>query len=145
MSEDNVTPIEQGKPERSEKVEKARQIFDEKVQVVKSKAQEVSDEVGKKVGKKFQEVSGDVGERFKKVSEDVKREAGKAGEVARERANVAAENVRVGYEKARKDFGHVNEDLNDYVRDNPARSILIAAGIGFVLGLIFRGGGRSDF
>ena len=64
---------------------------------------------------------------------------------AREKANLAAENVRVGYERARKDLGHVNEDLNDYVRDNPARSVLIAAGIGFVLGLILRGGGRNDF
>lgn len=85
-----------------------------------------------------------MGERFKKVSDDVRREAGKAGEAARDKANVAAENVRVGYEKARKDLGHVNEDLNDYVRDNPAQSILIAAGIGFVLGLLFRGGGRDN-
>jgi ElaB/YqjD/DUF883 family membrane-anchored ribosome-binding protein len=32
-----------------------------------------------------------------------------------------------------------------YVRDNPAKAVMIAAGVGFLLGLVVRGrGGRDD-
>jgi ElaB/YqjD/DUF883 family membrane-anchored ribosome-binding protein len=31
-----------------------------------------------------------------------------------------------------------NRDLNDFVQEHPARAVLMAAGVGFLLGLLFR-------
>ena len=36
----------------------------------------------------------------------------------------------------------VSDQVSTYVRENPGKSVLIAAGVGFLLGLLFRG--RSD-
>ena len=84
---------------------------------------------------KFIEVAKGAEEKVR----DFGKSADKASTVAREQYAVAAEKVRTGYDKARKDMDHLTEDVNEYVRDNPGRSVLIAAGIGFFLGLIMRG------
>ena len=62
-----------------------------------------------------------------------------AKEAAKEKYDVAKDKVRYGYDKAKKDLDHLTEDVNEYVRDNPGKSVLMAAGIGFVLGLLLRG------
>jgi ElaB/YqjD/DUF883 family membrane-anchored ribosome-binding protein len=57
--------------------------------------------------------------------------AAEAAKEFRERAgHVAGE----WQEKAR----HVQKEIEDYVRENPTKSILAAVGVGFVIGLIFR-------
>lgn len=38
----------------------------------------------------------------------------------------------------RKDVAELSTDVNEYVRDNPGKSILIAAAVGFALGLLLR-------
>ena len=43
-----------------------------------------------------------------------------------------------GYDRVRKDVGELSTDVNEYVRDNPGKSILIAAAAGFLLGLLLR-------
>ena len=44
----------------------------------------------------------------------------------------------------RKDAGDLAADVNAYVRENPGKSVLIAAGAGFVLGLLLRGRRREE-
>ncbi len=78
-----------------------------------------------------------------RASEQVKEKAGQVSAAARERYGAAAERARQGYDKARKDLDHLTQDVNEYVRDNPGKAVLIAAGIGFVIGLLFRGRGRD--
>ena len=85
-------------------------------------------------------------EKFSQVAEtarrggaQVKERAGRAGEAAKEKAEVAVENLKQGYDKVHKDMGKLTEDVNEYVRDNPGRSVLIAAGIGFAVGMLLRG------
>jgi ElaB/YqjD/DUF883 family membrane-anchored ribosome-binding protein len=63
---------------------------------------------------------------------------------ARDRYDRAVEGAKRGYEKVRKDASDLAEDVNTYVRENPGKSILIAAGAGFVLGLLLRGRRRDD-
>ena len=84
---------------------------------------------------KFIEVAKGAEEKVREIG----KSADKASAVAREQYAVAAEKVRAGYDKARKDMDHLVDDVNEYVRDNPGRSILSAAGVGFFLGLIMRG------
>ena len=98
------------------RVEQTRAVVNEKIGVAKEKLSEVSQVAGKKL-------------------QEVKAQAGDASQVAREKA---AEGLKHGYERVRKDFDDLSSDVNAYVRDNPGRSVLIAAGIGFVLGMALR-------
>ena len=65
--------------------------------------------------------------------QEVKGQAGQATLAAREKAT---EGLKQGYDRVRKDFDDLNSDVNAYVRDNPGRFVLMAAGIGFVLGML---------
>ena len=55
---------------------------------------------------------------------------------ALQRYDEAAESVRRGYTKARREAERIGGDVNDYVKENPGKSILIAAGVGFLIGLL---------
>jgi ElaB/YqjD/DUF883 family membrane-anchored ribosome-binding protein len=94
---------------------------------------------------KFSRVSEDVQDRYRKVADDVRRNAERAGKEIRRSANAAresyedaAKSVRKGYHKVRKDAARWGEEVGEYVRENPGKSILIAAGVGFLIGLIVR-------
>jgi ElaB/YqjD/DUF883 family membrane-anchored ribosome-binding protein len=94
---------------------------------------------------KFTRVADDVQSRYKKVSDDVRRGAERATKEIRRSANVAretyedtAKKVRKGYHKIRKDAGRWSETAGEYVRENPGKAVLIAAGVGFLVGLIVR-------
>ncbi len=106
--------------------------------------------LGSDVQDRARRVTEDVQDRARRVSEDVRRGAERAGEelrrganVARERYDETAENVRRGYVQARDKAGHYSGELSEYVRENPGRSVLVAAGVGFLVGLLVRGR-RSD-
>jgi ElaB/YqjD/DUF883 family membrane-anchored ribosome-binding protein len=97
---------------------------------------------------RFQGVQG----KYRKVSEDVRRGAERArvefqrgSERARETYQSAAESARVGYDRIRSDAGTLTREVSVFVRENPARSVLIAAGIGFLLGVLVRRRGDDDF
>jgi ElaB/YqjD/DUF883 family membrane-anchored ribosome-binding protein len=96
-------------------------------------------------------LSDDVQGRVREMSDEVRRGAERAGEeirrgyerashAAREGYDDAAKNVRKGYRRMQKDLQSLSGDVNEYVRDNPGKSVLIAAGVGFLVGLLFRGG-----
>ena len=85
---------------------------------------------------RFQRLSEDVQGRYQKVSDDVKRGA----ERARSEIRRGAEAAREGYDTVRQNAGDWSRDLNYYVRDNPGKSVLIAVGVGFLLGLLVRRG-----
>ena len=119
---DNVRPMDQAKKKVAAAVDQARD--------------------------RFQHVAADVGERFQQASataQDEFRERSQyAREQARERYKVAAAQVQDGYSRVRKDVDYVVDDVNDFVRHKPGTSILIAAGAGFLLGLLFRPRGYRD-
>jgi ElaB/YqjD/DUF883 family membrane-anchored ribosome-binding protein len=49
-------------------------------------------------------------------------------------------NLRKTAKRLEKDYGPVWEDTRRYVRDNPGTAVAISLGLGFLIGLIFRGG-----
>lgn len=90
-------------------------------------------------------------QRFQRISEDVRRGAERASseirrgaEVARGRYEEAAESAREGYDKVRQNAGQVSREVGFFVRDNPGKAVLIAAGVGFLLGLLMRRGGDYE-
>ena len=94
---------------------------------------------------KFKGVADDVQSRYRKVSDDVRRGAERAqheirrgAAAARETYRDTAEQVRRGYNKVRKDATRMSRQVGDYVQENPGKSVLIAAGVGFLIGLIVR-------
>jgi ElaB/YqjD/DUF883 family membrane-anchored ribosome-binding protein len=99
---------------------------------------------------RFQRLGQDFQGRYGQVSGDVRRGAERAtaeirrgAERAREGVRGASEQARIGYERVRTDAGQITRDVSNYVRENPARSVAIAAGVGFLLGLLARRG-RND-
>ncbi len=89
---------------------------------------------------KFQDVSKDVRRGAERASEEIKKGYERASQSARESYDDASRSVRKGYKKVRKDFDGLSKDVNEYVRDNPGKSVLMAAAAGFVIGLLLRGG-----
>lgn len=78
----------------------------------------------------------------KESAAGVRKKVDEAGAAAKVKVDATVDNLKQGYDKVRKDLDGLSADVNDYVRDNPGRSVLIAAGIGFVVGLMLRGGRR---
>lgn len=115
----------------------------EKVENLESKREQTDGAERTSASERLREVKDELGRRIETVSQDVRREAERAGEFARERYGQARVGLRHGYDRARKDFEQLSGDVQTYVRDNPGRSVLIAAGVGFVVGLLLRGGDRG--
>jgi ElaB/YqjD/DUF883 family membrane-anchored ribosome-binding protein len=100
---------------------------------------------------RFQKMGDDMQGRYRQVSDDVRRGAERASaeirrgaERARESYSDVADNARRGYDKVRSDAGDLTREVGFFVRDNPAKALLIAAGVGFLLGLVARGRGDDD-
>lgn len=103
------------------------------------RAREVVNEGLAAARERFREVANEAKGKYGRIQGEVRKGADRAGEAARERYAQVSENVRGGYEKARTDFDDLSQNVNEYVRDNPGRSVVLAAGIGFVVGLLLRG------
>jgi ElaB/YqjD/DUF883 family membrane-anchored ribosome-binding protein len=93
---------------------------------------------------RFEEAAAEFETKARRTRREVRRRAEQMGGVARERYDTAVEGVQRGYHKVRKDASDLTEDVNAYVRANPGTAILIAAGTGFVLGMLLRGGRRRE-
>ncbi len=42
------------------------------------------------------------------------------------------------------DFGAITDQVRSYVRSNPGKALLISIGVGFVIGLLLRGGDDEE-
>ncbi|HSL81634.1 MAG TPA: hypothetical protein VLF66_02595 [Thermoanaerobaculia bacterium] len=103
---------------------------------VRDRVAAISDDVQGRV----REMSDEVRRGAERASEEIRRGYERASQAAREGYDDASKNVRKGYKRMRKDLQGLSGDVNEYVRDNPGKSVLIAAGVGFLVGLLFRGG-----
>lgn len=128
---DNVKDFEKGKGKQPEAgAESGKSKVSEQLDKAREKFTEVASEVEKKAKA--------LGEGAGKATQQVKESASKASVAAKEKYEVAKEKVRYGYDKARKDMDTLVEDVNEYTRDNPGKAVLIAAGVGFLLGFLMR-------
>jgi ElaB/YqjD/DUF883 family membrane-anchored ribosome-binding protein len=78
----------------------------------------------------------------RKAAEDLKSAAGVMAEDLKSAATTMAEEYRDKAEhvwgEARDRARTLQEDGEQYVRENPVKAVFTALGIGFILGLIFR-------
>jgi len=68
-------------------------------------------------------------ERLRSQTETVREDLRELGKITKE---VATEQLEV----ARKEVKHVEDQLLTYVREKPVKSLLIAGGVGLVLGVL---------
>ena len=146
----NVKHIDEAKEKAKQAAEATGRAMQERLQTARDRFSEVADNLGKgadsastRVKETAGRASAVVKEKAEHATAAVKEKAGQMSTSARETYGVASERARQGYDKARKDLDHLSQDVNEYVRDNPGKSVLIAAGVGFLIGLIFRGRGRD--
>lgn len=78
----------------------------------------------------------------RKAAEDLRSAAGVMAEDLKSAAGAMAEEYRgkaeQAWDDARERARTLQEDGEQYVRENPTKAVFTALGIGFVLGLIFR-------
>ncbi|MEM8962219.1 MAG: hypothetical protein AAGD38_12120 [Acidobacteriota bacterium] len=55
--------------------------------------------------------------------------------MARDRAGETVEDLRESYARLRDEVDDLSEQVEDFVQDNPGQAVLVAAGVGFILGL----------
>jgi len=75
---------------------------------------------------------------YRSAVTDVRGASERISENAREQLDDVKYFARRRYRHARKKVSRLSGDVGDYVSDNPGRSLLIAAGIGFLAGLAVR-------
>ena len=100
---------------------------------------------------RFQRLSDDVQDKTRKVTDDVRRGAERASKEFRrgaERAKDAYDDVahkaRQTYRKVQTKASDVSHEVQRFVRDNPGKAIAIAAGVGFLIGLLVRRRSEED-
>lgn len=124
----------------SKTMDRARQVMADAVDGTR----EVIDEGIDEARERFEEVTDDLSRSARRAQRDVRRRAERMGTAARERYDAASESVRAGYNRARRQAVEFSGDVDEFVRENPGKSILIAAGLGFLIGILVRGGRRRD-
>ncbi|HYO12655.1 MAG TPA: hypothetical protein VE685_05635 [Thermoanaerobaculia bacterium] len=89
--------------------------------------------------------------RYRRMTEDVRRGAERASaeirrgtDTARQTYEEVSENARQTYTRVRSEAGNLSREVTLFVRDNPAKAVAIAAGVGFLLGLLVRRGRGDD-
>ena len=100
--------------------------------------------------------------QYRKISDDVRRGAERASaeirrgretarekyedvaETARDKYRDVADTARRSYTRVSSEAGNVSREVSLYVRDNPGKSVLLAAGVGFLIGLLVRRGGDDE-
>jgi ElaB/YqjD/DUF883 family membrane-anchored ribosome-binding protein len=68
------------------------------------------------------------------VTEDIQELGGIAGEAAQEKLGRLREHASEYYEEKREKVHQVERTFEQYIREQPLKSILIAVGVGLVLG-----------
>ena len=74
---------------------------------------------------------------------------GKARDFVSDKYSAASDSMKSQYNKMRErvddvDFGAVTDQVRSYVRSNPGKALLISVGVGFVVGLLLRGGDDDE-
>jgi len=75
----------------------------------------------------------------KKATRTVKKKAEHVSAEAREKYEGARDSARQGYETVTTNLDQLGEDVKEYVQHNPGKSIAMALGAGFLLGILLRG------
>ena len=73
-----------------------------------------------------------------RVKEDIRHTASNIGDDLEAAANTAGRKVRQYFDTASDEITHAAETVTTQIRNKPVQSSLMALGVGFVIGALFR-------
>jgi len=79
-----------------------------------------------------------LGKKARKVKKDLEQMGGTAKDIAEEQLEQVGEIASEFYEQGRDKVHGVTCACEQFIRDRPVRSVLIAAGIGWLLGQVWK-------
>lgn len=82
--------------------------------------------------------AADIRNRAAEVGENVRDMAGSAKEMARDTINRVRDTASDAYQQGKERAVRWQDDLESTIREKPLTSILIAAGVGMVVGFLWR-------
>jgi ElaB/YqjD/DUF883 family membrane-anchored ribosome-binding protein len=82
--------------------------------------------------------SADLRDKAAKVTEELREIGGHVRDAAREKYENLSEEARAYYEHGKEKAHEWEEGLESYVREKPLRAVLIAAGVGLLLGVLWK-------
>jgi ElaB/YqjD/DUF883 family membrane-anchored ribosome-binding protein len=128
MAESSQNPRQEtGKPQEPSRTTDARDRAREQGAQAYEQAREVGTQVydrAREVGSQVRDQARDMGTQIKEGTQEVMHQVGET----------AAEY----YEQSRKAVGQLEKSLEGYIREKPLQSLLIAAGVGMLAGLLWR-------
>jgi ElaB/YqjD/DUF883 family membrane-anchored ribosome-binding protein len=77
-------------------------------------------------------------EKASQVGQSVRERAEQMGQAAQEQLGQIRESAAEYYQQGRERAMEWQQNLEDYIREQPLRSILIAAGAGMLIGVLWR-------
>lgn len=77
-------------------------------------------------------------EKAVEIGHNVRDMTGQLGDVAREQYENVREHAADYYEKGREKASEWEESVESYIKEKPIKSLLIAAGVGLLFGLMWR-------
>lgn len=104
----------------------------------KEAAAKTAEKAAESVKEKLGHAKDYVGERYQAVSDKVKSRYESVSQAAKDKA------AEVKHKVEQIEVDDVVDQMRDYVRSNPGKALLISIGIGFVIGLVMRGGDDED-
>lgn len=89
-------------------------------------------------GEHFSKHSAEFKKKASDLGHDVKDLGGIGGKIASDTAHMAGERLSEYYKEGVKKAKGLEDDLETEIKKNPIRSIMIAAGVGLLLGALWR-------
>jgi ElaB/YqjD/DUF883 family membrane-anchored ribosome-binding protein len=142
-SQDAPPPLSE--PRKSDPLERPRRTVRNVTQDARDIASEAGERLGRRAGKRVQSGFSQVADRLEDTAERIDRLAddrfrgtgarGRAGDMAHSTAGMMEEIAEYLRES---DFSSVQKDLEQRVRDRPIQTLLLAAGVGWLVGKIMK-------
>jgi ElaB/YqjD/DUF883 family membrane-anchored ribosome-binding protein len=80
----------------------------------------------------------DLKEKAVEIGENVRQMGGQIGDVAREQYENLRDQATGYYKKGRKKASALEEEFEDYIKEKPIQTLLMAAGVGLLIGMFWR-------
>jgi ElaB/YqjD/DUF883 family membrane-anchored ribosome-binding protein len=77
-------------------------------------------------------------ESAQQVTQDLRELGGQVREAAREKYEKLSDEARKYYDEGRRAAQEWEQGLESYVREKPVQAVMIAAGVGLLLGLLWK-------
>jgi len=77
-------------------------------------------------------------EKAVEIGQNVREMGGQLGDVAREQYENLKDQATGYYKKGRKKASALEEEFESYIQEKPVQSLLIAAGVGLLIGMFWR-------